>query len=122
MSERDAREVAEAAREQEWKAPSFVRELFEGRFRLHLIHPYPTLDPEEEARAKPWLDQLAAFLRATVDAEAIDRDAKIPREYGGLGFSQTVYNRAVALAATVESSIGVLLSAHQSIGVPQPLK
>jgi hypothetical protein len=140
VSEREAREVAEAAREQEWKAPSFVRELFEGRFRLHLIHPYPALDPEEEARAKPWLDQVAAFLRDNVDAEAIDRDAKvpphvikglaelgcfgikIPREYGGLGFSQTVYNRAVALAATVESSIGVLLSAHQSIGVPQPLK
>jgi len=140
VSEREAREVAEAAREKEWTAPSFVRELFEGRFRLHLIHPYPTLDPEEEARAKPWLDQLAKFLRDNVDAEAIDRDAKIPphvikglaelgcfgikipREYGGLGFSQTVYNRAVALAATVESSIGVLLSAHQSIGVPQPLK
>jgi len=140
VSERDAREVAEAAREQEWKAPSFVRELFEGRFRLHLIHPYPTIDPDEEARAKPWLDRLAAFLRENVDAEAIDRDAKIPqhviqglaelgcfgikipREYGGLGFSQTVYNRALALAATVESSIGVLLSAHQSIGVPQPLK
>jgi len=140
VSEREAREVAEAAREKEWTAPSFVRELFEGRFRLHLIHPYPTLDPEEEARARPWLDQLARFLRENVDAEAIDRDAKIPphvikglaelgcfgikipREYGGLGFSQTVYNRAVALAATVESSIGVLLSAHQSIGVPQPLK
>ena len=140
VSEREAREVAEAAREKEWTAPSFVRELFEGRFRLHLIHPYPTLDPEEEARARPWLDQLAKFLRENVDAEAIDRDAKIPphvikglaelgcfgikipREYGGLGFSQTVYNRAVALAATVESSIGVLLSAHQSIGVPQPLK
>ena len=140
VSEREAREVAEAAREKEWTAPSFVRELFEGRFRLHLIHPYPTLDPEEEARAKPWLDQLAKFLRENVDAEAVDRDAKIPphvikglaelgcfgikipREYGGLGFSQTVYNRAVALAATVESSIGVLLSAHQSIGVPQPLK
>ncbi len=140
VSEREAREVAEAAREKEWTAPSFVRELFAGRLRLHLIHPYPTLDPEEEARAKPWLDRLARFLKEQVDPEAIDRDAKIPpqviqglaelgcfgikipREYGGLGFSQTVYNRAVALAATVESSIGVLLSAHQSIGVPQPLK
>ncbi len=140
VSEHEAREVAEAAREKEWKAPSFVRELFEGRFRLHLIHPYPTLDPAEEARAKAWLDKLAKFLHDNVDAEAIDRDAKIPQhvitglaelgcfgikipsEYGGLGFSQTVYNRAVSLAATVESSIGVLLSAHQSIGVPQPLK
>ena len=140
VSEREARAVAEAAREQEWKAPSFVKELFNGRLLLHLIHPFPTLDPEEAARAKPWLDKLAAFLEANVDADAIDRDSKIPqelidglkalgcfgikipREYGGLGFSQTVYNRAVSLAATAESSIGVLLSAHQSIGVPQPLK
>jgi hypothetical protein len=38
-----AREVAEAAREQEWTAPSFVRELFEGRLRLELIHPFPTI-------------------------------------------------------------------------------
>jgi alkylation response protein AidB-like acyl-CoA dehydrogenase len=140
VSERDAREVAEAAREKEWTAPSFVRQLFNGRLPLHLIHPYPTLDPDEEARARPWLARLAEFLRENVDAEAIDRDAKIPqhvitglielgcfgikipREYGGLGFSQTTYNRAVSLAATAESSIGVLLSAHQSIGVPQPLK
>jgi alkylation response protein AidB-like acyl-CoA dehydrogenase len=140
VSEHEAREVAEAAREQEWKAPSFVRELFNGRVLLHLIHPFPRLDSDEAARAKPWLDKLAAFLAANVDADAIDRDSKIPpavieglkelgcfgikipREYGGLGFSQTVYNRAVSLAATAESSIGVLLSAHQSIGVPQPLK
>jgi alkylation response protein AidB-like acyl-CoA dehydrogenase len=140
VSEREAREVAEAAREKEWVAPSFVRELFNGRLRLELIHPYPEVDPEEEARARPFLEQLDAFLRENVDAEAIDRNAKIPphvidglkrlgcfgikipREYGGLGLSQTSYNRAVALAATHESSIGVLLSAHQSIGVPQPLK
>jgi alkylation response protein AidB-like acyl-CoA dehydrogenase len=140
VSEREAREVAEAAREQEWKAPSFVRELFNGRLLLHLIHPYPVLDAEEAARAKPWLDRLASFLAANVDGDAIDRNEKIPpavvaglvelgcfgikipQEYGGLGFSQTIYNRAVSLAATAESSIGVLLSAHQSIGVPQPLK
>jgi hypothetical protein len=140
VSEHEAREVAEAAREKEWKAPSFVRELFNGRLLLHLIHPFPVLDPEEEARARPWLERLSQFLHASVDGEAIDRDAKIPRkvidglielgcfgikipqEYGGLGFSQTTYNRAISLCATVESSIGVLLSAHQSIGVPQPLK
>jgi hypothetical protein len=140
VSEHEAREVAEAARQKEWAAPSFVRELFNGRLRLELVHPYPEVDPEELARARPFLEKLDAFLSETVDAEAIDRDAKIPpqvidglkrlgafgikipREYGGLGLSQTSYNRAIALAATHESSIGVLLSAHQSIGVPQPLK
>ncbi|MBB1242966.1 hypothetical protein GL263_05220, partial [Streptomyces durbertensis] len=39
VSEREARQVAEAAREQDWRKPSFARELFLGRFRLDLIHP-----------------------------------------------------------------------------------
>src|SRR5689334_20422675 len=140
VTEHEARAVAEAAREQDWTAPSFVRELFEGRLRLELIYPYPVTPPEEEARAKPFLEKLEKFLKANVDAEQIERDEKIPQkviqglidlgcmgikiptEYGGLGLSQTSYNRAMQIAATAESSIGVLLSAHQSIGVPQPLK
>jgi hypothetical protein len=47
---------------------------------------------------------------------------KIPKEYGGLGLSQINYNRAVALVASYCGSTAVWLSAHQSIGVPQPLK
>ena len=54
-SEKEARDVAEAARESEWSGPSFVRELFLGRFRLDLIHPYPAEDPNEAARAKPFV-------------------------------------------------------------------
>ena len=41
VSEKQAREVAEAARETEWKLPSFGKELFLGNFRLDLIHPQP---------------------------------------------------------------------------------
>lgn len=140
VSERESRKVVEAARQTEWTAPSFLKEIFNGRLHLELIHPFPEVPPEELARATPWLDKLAAFLEANVDADAIDRDykipehvvrglgelgcmaIKIPEEYGGLGFSQTIYNRAVSLATCHESSVGVLLSAHQSIGVPQPLK
>jgi alkylation response protein AidB-like acyl-CoA dehydrogenase len=140
VSEREARKVVEAARQTEWTAPSFLKEIFNGRLHLELIHPFPEIPHEEFARAQPWLDKLAAFLEANVDADAIDQDykipeqvvqglgelgcmaIKIPEEYGGLGFSQTVYNRAISLATCHESSVGVLLSAHQSIGVPQPLK
>ena len=49
-SEQEAREVAEAAREQEWQAPSFVRSMFEGSFRLDLIHPFPRPNPADLAR------------------------------------------------------------------------
>ncbi|MGQ0561997.1 MAG: acyl-CoA dehydrogenase family protein [Gemmatimonadota bacterium] len=139
VSEQEARQVAEAARETEWAMPSFVRELFLGRLNLDLIDPPPTLDAEQQARGAEFLRKIEDVL-ASVDAEEIERTGKlpqsvieglrsigafgikIPREYGGLGLSQTSYNRAIALISTKCAAIGVLLSAHQSIGVPQPLK
>jgi len=138
-SEREARALAEASRETAWHAPSFVRELFLGRLDLGLVHPHPEPDPEEARRGAEFLARLEAFLRDEVDAEAIEREAripervvlglralgafgiKIPREYGGLGLSQHSYGRAMAMCATVSSALVTLLSAHQSIGVPQPL-
>ena len=140
VSERDARAVAEAARQEEWERPSFIRELFAGRLLLDLIHPFPRTDPAELDRARPWLAQLERFMLERVDPVAIDRNRqippevveglralgafgiKIPQEYGGLGFSQAVYNRAMGIVASVDGSVATLLSAHQSIGVPQPLK
>jgi alkylation response protein AidB-like acyl-CoA dehydrogenase len=140
VSELEARAVAEASRETTWEAPSFVRELFLGRLDLDLIHPYPEPDPEEQTRARAFFDQLEVFLRDEVDGEQVERDAKIPahviqrlrelgafgikipREYGGLGLSQYSYGRAMAMIGTKCGALVALLSAHQSIGVPQPLK
>ncbi len=139
-SEQEARDVAEAARETEWEHPSFAQELFLGRFRLDLIHPHPVVDdPEEARRAKPFLDRLRAFLER-VDSDEIDRTGeipesvvqelremgafgiKIPAEYGGLGLSQMTYVRAMEMVTSKDGSLVALLSASQSIGVPQPLK
>jgi alkylation response protein AidB-like acyl-CoA dehydrogenase len=140
VSADEAREVAEAAREEEWAQPSFVRDLFLGKLRMDLIHPYPEQDPDEVARAKPFLQKLERFLREEVDSDKIDREGeipdavvqglknlgafgiKIPREYGGLGLSQLSYMKAIELVSSVDGSLTALLSAHQSIGVPQPLK
>ncbi len=137
-SEKEARDVAEAARESEWEQPSFLRELFLGRFRLDLIDPHPEVDPEQEARAKPFMDALRDVMDR-VDSDAIDREGnipeslvqelrdigafgiKIPREYGGLGLSQTSYIRAMGMVTSKDGSLTALLSAHQSIGLPQPL-
>jgi alkylation response protein AidB-like acyl-CoA dehydrogenase len=47
---------------------------------------------------------------------------KIPEEYGGLGLSQVYYNQALALTGSVHSALSTLLSAHQSIGVSEPLR
>ena len=138
-SEQEARDVAEAAREDEWTQPSFLQELFLGRFRPEIIHPYPADDPEETARAKPFFDALRSYLER-FPSDDIDRTGdipeplvqelremgafgiKIPREYGGLGLSQTSYIRAMGMVTSRDGSLTALLSAHQSIGLPQPLK
>ncbi|MGH7481157.1 MAG: acyl-CoA dehydrogenase family protein [Longimicrobiales bacterium] len=140
VTERDARAVAEAARETEWARPSFVRELFLGNLRMDLLHPLPKPNPEVDARGRAFIERLEHFLESDVDAAAIERDRKIPpavltglaatgaygikipQEYGGLGLPQRWYNRAIALVSSYCTALGVLLSAHQSIGVPQPLK
>ena len=67
VTEQEARAVAEAARETEWTSPSFLRELFGGNLRLDLIHPYPIPDPEEEARARPFMERLEALLQRGPD-------------------------------------------------------
>lgn len=134
-----ARQVVEEARTREWREPSFGRELFLGRFRLDLIHPHPRPAQQDRRKGEPFLERLEGFLREQVDPAQIERDAKIPErvvqglrdlgafgmkideEYGGLGLSQVYYCRALMLAASWHASLSTLLSAHQSIGVPQPL-
>ena len=138
-TEQEARQVAESARETEWKNRSFARGLYNGNLDLSLIHPLPEPDPEVEARAQPFLEKLEEFTRTHIDGDAIDRDRwvpeevleglaeigafgiKIPIEYGGLGLSQYQYNKALAIVGSRCASTGAFLSAHQSIGVPQPL-
>ena len=136
---RESRDVAEGARQARWEKRSFMRELFGGRLSLDLVHPHPAQDPEEAARAAPFLERIRRFTEEHVDGDAIDRDAwvpesvlegladlgafgiKVPRRYGGLGLSQTSYNRALAIVASRCASTAAFLSAHQSIGVPTPL-
>src|SRR5260370_17730452 len=79
VSADEARDVAEAAREQDWTSPSFVRELFLGNFRLDLVHPYPTAAPDDVARARPFLQKLEQVLK-TVDSDKIDREGEIPED------------------------------------------
>ena len=78
VSERQAREVAEAAREREWKLPSFGKELFLGSFRLDLISPQPRLDVAAIEKGERFLGRLREFLVDAVDPLEIERDAKIP--------------------------------------------
>src|SRR6478735_4480051 len=129
VTEREARQVAEAAREQDWRKPSFAKELFLGRFRLDLIHPHPMPAEDDVQRGEEFLAKLRDFCETKIDSARIEREAQIPdevidglKDIGGLGLTQVYYNKALALVGSANPAIGALLSAHQSIGVPQPLK
>ncbi|HVS01891.1 MAG TPA: acyl-CoA dehydrogenase family protein [Thermoanaerobaculia bacterium] len=138
-TEKESMAVAEASRETEWTRPSFLREMFLGELRLDLIHPFPL--------ERPWRQEFSAFyeafqqlLREHGDPAEIDTTGdypealieglrklgafgmKIPQEYGGLGFTQAEYQQVMELLGSWDGNISALLSAHQSIGVPQPLK
>ncbi|WP_396910015.1 acyl-CoA dehydrogenase family protein [Mycolicibacterium sp.] len=139
VNERQARQVAEEARETHWHQPSFGKELFLGRLRLDLVHPHPRGPAETTERGEAFLVKLREFCETQIDATVIERDAQIPdkvirglkelgafgmkigTEYDGLGLSQVYYNKALALVGSVHPALGALLSAHQSIGVPQPV-
>src|SRR5438552_1187439 len=134
----DSRQVAESDRERGWARPSFGRELFLGRLALDLIHPFPRQRPADVDKGEAFLKRLSAFLSSAVDPLEIEREARIPagvikgladlgafgmnipEEYGGLGLSQVYYNRGLQRANSAHSSIGALLSAHQSSDVRVP--
>jgi alkylation response protein AidB-like acyl-CoA dehydrogenase len=138
-SEQESRKVAEASRQEAWEHPSFMRELFLGNFRLDLIHPFPLPAPERPEFAA-FYGAFAQFLKEQVDSIEIDRTGeypehvveglrklgafgmKIPTKYGGLGFTNAEYQKVMQLLGSVDGNLSALLSAHQSIGVPQPLK
>jgi alkylation response protein AidB-like acyl-CoA dehydrogenase len=139
VTERESLKVAEASRQAEWAQPSFMRELFLGNFRLDLLHPYPPAR-EERPEFAAFYARLKEFLQHEVDSAEIDATGeypehvveglrrmgafgmKIPKEYGGLGFTNVEYGKIMQLLGSTDGNIVALLSAHQSIGVPQPLK
>lgn len=139
-SEREAMVAAEEAREADWNNPSFCAELFGGNFRFDLIYPFPEQDPQDKKVGDEYVTKVLQFLKENHNPAETDNTReisepvmkglkemglfgiKIPKEYGGLGLSQTNYNRIIHAVGSYCASTAVLLSAHQSIGVPQPLK
>ncbi len=136
--QRAAMELTEAARESA-HARTFAGGMFMGEFNLSMVHPFPLQSVEDRDQGDAFLKQLEALLRDKVDADEIDRTGeipppvidelarlgafgiKVPTDYGGLGLSQTNYCRAAMLLGSWCGNLTALISAHQSIGVPQPL-
>lgn len=136
---RQAIEITESARKG-YQLPSFGNKLFSGEFDPSLLFPFPEQNIEDKKIGDQIIDQLMTYLQANLDPEEVDATRtipkkvidemkrlgifalKVPKEYGGLGLSQTNYCRLVMKVASYCGSTAVLISAHQSIGVPQPLK
>ncbi len=134
-----ALELAEESREKDWTLPSFVAELFQGRVKWDMVLPFPRQSEEDRKKGDTFLAELEKVLREHIDPDKVDETGvlpekavkalasigcfamKIPAQYNCLGLSQVNYNRAIHLVASYCSSTAVWLSAHQSIGVPQPL-
>jgi len=139
QAQRAALELTESARDAGTKARGFCGGLFLGHFKLGALHPYPQQNAADRAQGDSFLRPLEKFLREHVDPDEIDRTGEIPDaviaelgamgafgikiapEYGGLGLSQSNYCRAGMLLGSYCGNLTALLSAHQSIGVPQPL-
>src|SRR3989442_7775741 len=137
--QRAALELTEAARDAASERGSFAGGLFMGRFGLDAVHPFPSQKPEDRDQGDAFLQRLESFLREQVDPDEIDRTGEIPPDvikdlagmgafaikispgYGGLGLSQTNYCRSAILLGSYCGNLTALISAHQSIGVPQPL-
>ena len=139
VAERESRQVAEEAREAAWRRPSFGKQLFLGDFQLDLIYPHPRPSDEVKRRGEDFCARMREFCETSVNGPQIEHDALVPNEvvkglaalgafgmkispeYGGLGLTNLYYNRALAIAGSASPAVAALLSAHQSIGVPQPL-
>jgi len=132
-------DLAEEAREKEWKSESFAAALFHGLVRWDLVHSFPKQSPEDKAIGDEFIEKVRKVLIEFVDPNEVDRTGElpeeallalaeigcfgmlIPREYGGLGLSQTNYNRVISFVASYCNSTAIWLSAHQSIGTHKPL-
>jgi len=117
---------------------SFMAGLFAGRpdFSLLLM---PEESPEEQADWEAFRPRLETFLMTQVDPDEIERTAKIPdsvlkglfalgafgmkipKQYGGLGFSHTNYGRALMLMASWSNALALTVAVPQSIGIAMPI-
>src|SRR5436305_2594190 len=116
--QREALELAEAARDPLEDRGSFASNLFVGRYDFNRIYPYPAQSAEDRAAGEEFLRKLDTYLREHVDPDEIDRTGEIPPENfkglaeigasglkgpkkcGGLGLSQSDHGRAWGLSCS----------------------
>jgi alkylation response protein AidB-like acyl-CoA dehydrogenase len=139
-AEDDSLQVAEESRDTTWKSKSYMGSIFLGDFDISMAYPFPEQEPGDKKLGDEYCAKVDTWCAENIDGEEIDRTEtipahvwrglkdlnlfaiKIPKEYNGLGMSQTNYMRILSVVSSHCGSTAGTLSAHQSIGVPQPLK
>jgi len=127
----------EKAREQ-LRGASFMAGLYLGKPDFKLLLPTPEA-PEEKAEGEAYCRKIEAFLKGHVDAQQIERSGeiseavlkgllelgafgmKIPKQYGGLGFSHKNYGRVLTLIASWSNILSLTVAVPQSIGIAMPI-
>ncbi|HEX6641043.1 MAG TPA: acyl-CoA dehydrogenase family protein, partial [Thermoanaerobaculia bacterium] len=118
---------------------SFLRLLFDGEIDDSLLFPYPPPLSERNPDEAREIDRLVGELRrmeaeGVIDSARFDADENvpdetlralaqagffgltIPREYGGLGLSNSGYARIFGEIAATDASLGVIVGVHCGLG------
>ena len=109
-----------------------------GKPNFELLFP-PQETAEENAIGEAYCKDIETFLMAHVDPDEIERTSKIPetvlqgfldlgafgmkipKEYGGLGFSYKNYGRVLTVIASWSNILALTVSVPQSIGIAMPI-
>ena len=131
----DEKRLAEELLFSDRKAPSFVKQLFFGKFDAEQVFPFPHPLGKERGEIESFLLKIRGFAKTHINAEKIDREAKIPdfviqgladlgvlgmtvpKEFGGLGMSQYAYCRVTEELSRACASTALYVNVHQSIGL-----
>ena len=115
--------------------PSFTRQLFNGDIDDEILFPFPRIGEEEDHVVQAFLTELKAYLDEHVDREWIDEHERvpdevieglkklglfgiaIPKEYGGMGLSQSAYCRVFEMVTGYDVGLAIILGVHLSIGI-----
>jgi alkylation response protein AidB-like acyl-CoA dehydrogenase len=115
--------------------PSFLEELYKGRFRWDLIHPFPVQDEADRAAGDQAIAELFRLLAEWIDPHSVEPATKLPagllaelrtREHlkarlapdlGGLGFSSLNTFRMVQATAGWSVPAAMVVAAENAFGV-----
>ena len=119
--------------------PSLLRGIFTGAIQDNLLFPYPPPLHERDPAEAAVVARLIADLRTMekegiIDSARFDADEAvseevlqafaaaglfgltIPKEYGGLGLSNSGYARVFGEVASIDASLGVIVGVHGGLG------